>query len=110
MSVDPAETDSANTFLIVGEFRTSQDTDGGHSENDIAEQAEFDWAEALVTVTHEVTTPQGDKTVVELSSGSFVAGQVSLVGEIDEPTLVQINTRNSKKRRNFSHGDGRTGW
>ena len=96
MSVGPAETDSANTFLIVGEIRTSQDTDGVHSENDIAEQVEFDWAEALVTVTHEVTNSGGENRVVELASGSFEDGQVSLYGEIDKPTYAKISIDNNQ--------------
>ncbi|MXZ43362.1 MAG: SUMF1/EgtB/PvdO family nonheme iron enzyme [Gammaproteobacteria bacterium] len=94
-SVDAAETDLANTFTIVGEIKTSQDSSIANSENDIAES---DWAQALVTVTHELTNTEGDDIVVELASGSFVDGHVSLVGEIDEPTLVQISTKNNKNK------------
>ena len=47
-------------------------------------------------VTHEVTNSQGDKTVVELASGSFVDGRVSLVGEIENPTYAKISIDNSQ--------------
>ena len=96
LSINATEIDSADTFLIVGEIRTSQDSDGVQSENDIAEQTKFDLAEALVTVTHEVTNSRGENRVVELASGSFEDGRVSLQGDIDKPTYAKISIDNSQ--------------
>ncbi|MYD46354.1 MAG: TlpA family protein disulfide reductase [Gammaproteobacteria bacterium] len=96
VSISASEMDSVNSFLIVGEIRTSVDNGVADSKSDITEPTEFDWADASVIVTHEVTNSQGDKTVDELSSGNFVDGHVSLVGEIDHPTYAKISISNSQ--------------
>ena len=72
------------------------DNKSAQSENDITERTKSEWAEASVTLTHEVTNSGGEKRVVEFASGSFEDGQVSLYGEIDKPTYAKISIDNNQ--------------
>lgn len=51
----------------------------------------MDLSTATVVVAHEVTDDNGNTDRVELTSGRFADGKITLEGEIDEPTAVEIS-------------------
>ena len=53
----------------------------------------MDLSTATVVVTHEVSDANGNTDLVELTSGKFADGLVTLEGEIDEPTEVEISVQ-----------------
>lgn len=54
---------------------------------------EMDLSTATVVVAHEVTDDNGNTDRVELTSGRFADGKITLEGEIDEPTEVEISVQ-----------------
>lgn len=56
-----------------------------------ADNQEMDLSTATVVVAHEVTDDNGNSDRVELTSGRFADGKITLEGEIDEPTTVEIS-------------------
>lgn len=75
------------------ESDSSTDVAEAESEGDSAEEAVevVDLSTATITVTQTTTNSDGEEETVELASGSFVDGAVTITGEIREATEVKIS-------------------
>ena len=75
------------------ESDSSTDVAEAESEGDSAEEAVevVDLSTATITVTQTTTNSDGEEETVELASGSFVDGAVTISGEIREATEVKIS-------------------
>lgn len=88
-----------NTFTITGEYIvvspspafTAARQEAVSAAADSAEDESDALANARVVVTHETTNPQGEVERIELAAGNFADGKITLTGEIDAPTLMEIS-------------------
>ena len=72
-------------------FPVEPETEIDSSVEGSTDTQEMDLSTATIVVAHKVTDDNGNVDLVELNSGKFADGQVSLEGEIDEPTAVEIS-------------------
>ena len=93
-SLFATEYDPAKKFVITGQYLPGNGTTQEQTESDDP----TDWTKASIIVNREVTSNDGKTEVVQLASGRFKDGRVTLEGEIDEPSEVRvlIQTRDSK--------------
>lgn len=86
-----AELDSAQQFTVTGELMLD-----GIMLLDYADERptpvpdDMDWSKARVVVAHEIVSPEGVIESIELASGYFKDGSLTLEGEIDEQIDAQI--------------------
>lgn len=102
-SSGPSKTYTISGELIVIEPEVTEDTSAEATEpvalvpTESAEIAEaepvdpIDLSSVAVNVTYETTNDDGTTSTVELIQGSFADGNVTLTGEIDEPTDVTLS-------------------
>lgn len=84
----------SRTFTITGHYiEVESETEIDSSDEGPTDFQEMDLSTATVVVAYEVTDENGNTDLVELKSGSFADGQVSLEGEVDEPTEVEISVQ-----------------
>ena len=83
-----------NVYTISGTIETVQVplAEGGEEIPDVDEIA-VDWGSAKIVVTHEITNSVGEIETVELAAGTFEDGEVTLSGDIDQPTEVEITAK-----------------
>lgn len=81
-----------NVYTITGTIETVDIpvVDGSEEVPDVEENA-VDWGSAKVVVTQETTNSTGEIATVELASGTFEDGGVTLRGDIEQPTEVKIS-------------------
>lgn len=79
-------------FLITGTLETVDvpGTDGSEDVPDVDESA-VTWGSARVIVTQEVFNSDGELESVELATGNFEDGEVTLSGNVDQPTEIIIS-------------------
>ncbi|MCY3542215.1 MAG: TlpA disulfide reductase family protein [Gammaproteobacteria bacterium] len=80
-----------NVYSIIGTIETVDIPNADRNEelSDIEENA-VDWGSAKIVVTQAITNSTGEIATVELASGTFEDGEVTLSGDIDQPTEVEI--------------------
>ena len=78
--------DPAKKFVITGQYLPGNGTTQEQAKNDDP----TDWTKASIIVIREVTRNDGKIEVVQLASGRFEDGRVTLEGEIDEPSEVRV--------------------
>ena len=84
----------SRTFTITGHYiEVESETEIDSSVEGSTDNQDMDLSTATVVVAHEVTDENGNTDLVELTSGKFADGQVTLEGEIDEPTEVEISVQ-----------------
>ena len=84
----------SSTFTITGHYiEVESETEIDSSVEESTDYQEVDLSTATVVVTHEVSDANGNTDLVELTSGKFADGLVTLEGEIDEPTEVEISVQ-----------------
>ena len=82
----------SRTFTISGHYiAVESETEIDSSVEGSTDNQEMDLSRATIVVAHTVTDDNGNMDLVELTSGKFADGQVTLEGEIDEPTAVEIS-------------------
>lgn len=81
-----------NLYTITGTVETVDIPvpDGSEEIPDVDENA-VDWGSAKVIVTQAITNSIGEIETVELASGTFEDGGVTLRGDIEQPTEVKIS-------------------
>ncbi|MCY3883920.1 MAG: TlpA disulfide reductase family protein [Gammaproteobacteria bacterium] len=88
-------------YIAVGSTATETDEDAdaiAPESTDNSSEAtteEFDLSTATIVVVQETVDPNGEMETVELASGGFVDGKVTITGEIREPTEVKITVAGS---------------
>lgn len=83
--------ESKKTFKIAGEYIAIESKlPEGTKAPSPNELETVDYSSGEVLVTYQSANENGETETVELVSGMFVDGKVSLVGEIDEPTEILI--------------------
>lgn len=100
MSLGAEEVKSTKEFTIFGEYLTPSEKDREIGSASHVEE-EMDWSTATVSVTHEITSNDGTIQVINLASGKFVDGKVSLKGEIERPTTVTITAIKGEGRESI---------
>ena len=87
-------TSPSSTFTITGHYiEVESETEIDSSVEESTDYQEVDLSTATVVVTHEVSDANGNTDLVELTSGKFADGLVTLEGEINEPTEVEISVQ-----------------
>lgn len=94
VSVNADSLDSKKTFKLSGEYIAVESNlpEGTVAQTPI-ETETVDYSSGEVLVTYPSTNENGEAETVELASGTFVDGKVSLAGEIDEPTSILISVK-----------------
>ncbi|MXZ44301.1 MAG: hypothetical protein F4Z01_04895, partial [Gammaproteobacteria bacterium] len=84
----------SSTFIITGHYiEVESETEIDSSMEESADNQNVDLSSATFVVTHEVSDANGNTDLVELTSGKFADGLVTLEGEINEPTEVEISVQ-----------------
>ena len=84
----------SSTFTITGHYiEVESETEIDSSVDESTDYQEVDLSTATVIVTHEVSDANGNTDLVDLTSGKFAHGLVTLEGEIDKPTEVEISVQ-----------------
>lgn len=86
------EQGSNNIYTITGTIETVEIpiAEGSEEIPDVDENT-VDWGSAIIVVTQEITNSDGEIETVELASETFKDGEVTLRGDIDQPTEVKIS-------------------
>ena len=94
ISLFATEYDPAKKFVITGQYLSGNGTTQEQAESDDP----TDWTKASIVVNSEVTRDDGETAVVQLALGSFEEREITLAGEIDEPTDVRITIQTSNRK------------
>ncbi len=89
-SAGPPKSYTISVDLIVVEDETSEPMVVVEGSDPPVGQR-LDLSTAMVSVTRETTNEESEIETVELASGSFAEGEFVFIGEVDEPTTVEIS-------------------
>ena len=94
VSVTAESLESEKVFKISGEYiAVESNLPVGAVENPPNQLETTDFSAGEVLVTYQSRDENGESKTVELVSGKFVDGKVSLIGEIEEPTDILISVK-----------------
>lgn len=81
-----------NSFVITGSLETVS-TPAAESSEETPDNGEnsADWSTARVAITRDSTNSVGELETIELASGTFKNGEVTLNGRVNHPTEVKIS-------------------
>ena len=78
-------------FVVTGELSAASPVFWQPPEQQFSSVSEdLDWSQVKMLVTRQAVNPPGDVGIIELASGHFEDGSVTVSGQIDEPIDVEI--------------------
>ncbi len=93
LTVLASTVDSQRAFTIRGTYIADDSSVYESVETTPNEAERIDLSTTIVEVTYKQTNEAGESETVELATGKFVDGKVSLTGKIDEPMDILISVQ-----------------
>ena len=88
------------SFVIIGTLETvnTPATEGDEPSSE-GNDPSADWSAARISVTRDTINSSGELETVELATGKFEDGEVTLSGSVDHPTEVKISVETDGEER-----------